>query len=54
MSWKKELSKRQDSFTTMREELDRSILYLLQLGEKFIELDNWKEERFTEVIAHLY
>jgi uncharacterized protein YlxW (UPF0749 family) len=31
----KELSKRQDSFTAMREELDRSRLQLLQLGEKF-------------------
>jgi uncharacterized protein YPO0396 len=50
----KELSKCQDSFTTMREELDKSILQLLQLGEKFIELDNWQEERFTEVTAHLY
>jgi len=24
------------------------------LGEKFIELDNWKYERFTEVTAKLY
>jgi hypothetical protein len=24
------------------------------LGEKFIELDNWQEERFNEVTAHLY
>jgi hypothetical protein len=24
------------------------------LGEKFIELDNWQEERFTKVTAHLY
>jgi hypothetical protein len=47
----KELAKRQDSFTAMREELDRSILHLLQLGKKFIELDNWQEERFTEVTA---
>jgi hypothetical protein len=31
-----------------------SILYLLQLGEKFIELDNWQEERFIEVTSHLY
>jgi hypothetical protein len=38
----------------MREELNKSILYLLQLGEKFIELDNWQEERFTEVTTHLY
>jgi hypothetical protein len=50
----KELSKRQDSFTTMREKLDRSSLQLLQLGEKFIELDNWQEERFTKITAHLY
>jgi hypothetical protein len=38
----------------MREELDKSKLQLLQLGEKFIKLDNWQEERFTEVISHLY
>jgi hypothetical protein len=24
------------------------------LGEKFIEMDNWKEERFTEVTSHIY
>jgi hypothetical protein len=50
----KELSKHQDSFTTMREELDRSILQLLQLEEKFTQLDNWQEERFTEVTTQLY
>jgi hypothetical protein len=49
----KEFSKRQYSFTTMRVELDRSI-QCLQLGDKFIELDNWQEERFTEVTAQLY
>jgi len=37
----------------MRVELDRSI-QCLQLGDKFIELDNWQEERFTEVTAQLY
>jgi hypothetical protein len=26
----------------------------LQLGEKFIELDDWQEERFREVTSHLY
>jgi hypothetical protein len=26
----------------------------LQLGEKFTELDNWQEERFTKVTAQLY
>jgi hypothetical protein len=31
----KELSKHQDSITTMREELNRNILELLQLEEKF-------------------
>jgi predicted nucleic acid-binding Zn-ribbon protein len=49
----KEISKCQDSFTSMREELDKSRFQLLQLGEKFIELDNWQEERFIEVTAHL-
>ena len=24
------------------------------MGEKFIELDNWQEERFTKFIAQLY
>jgi hypothetical protein len=38
----------------MWEELDRSRLYLLQLGEKFTLLENWQDERFTEVIAQLY
>jgi hypothetical protein len=38
----------------MREELDRSRLQLLQLGEKFTQLDNWQEERFTKVTAQLY
>jgi hypothetical protein len=38
----------------MREELDKSRLQLLQLEEKFTQLDNWKEERFTKVTAQLY
>jgi RNA processing factor Prp31 len=38
----------------MREELDESIFQLLQLGEKFIEMDNWKEESFIEVTSHIY
>jgi hypothetical protein len=50
----KEHAKRQDSFTAMREKLDKRRLQLLQLGEKFIELDNFQEDRFTKVTAHLY
>ena len=38
----------------MREKLDRRKLHLLQLGEKFIALDNWQEDRFIEVTTHLY
>jgi hypothetical protein len=49
----KEFSKRQYSFTSMMVELDRNI-QCLQLGDKFIEMDNWQEERFTEVTAQLY
>jgi hypothetical protein len=44
----------QDFFTTMTTELDRSRLQLFQLGEKFTELDNWQEERLTEVTTQLY
>jgi hypothetical protein len=50
----KELAKCQDSFIVMRVESYKSRLHLLQLGEKFIELDNWQDERFNEVIALLY
>jgi hypothetical protein len=38
----------------MRVELGRRKLKLLQLGEKFTQLDNWKDERFIEVFVQLY
>jgi hypothetical protein len=54
MSWRKIFPSTKTPSFTMREELDKSILQLLQLGDKFIELDNWQEERFIEVTSHLY
>jgi len=42
----KEISKHYDSFSSMKAELDRSILQLLQFGGKFTQSDNWKDERF--------
>jgi hypothetical protein len=50
----KEFAKHLNSFTTMREELDKHTLQHLQLEDKFTQVDNWQEERFTEVIAQMY
>jgi hypothetical protein len=35
------------------EDWDKNRVQLVQLGEKVIQLDNWQEERFTQMMAQV-
>jgi hypothetical protein len=44
----------QHPLAIVRADWDKSKVQLVQLGEKVIQLDNWQNERFTQMMAQLY
>ena len=42
------------SLTAIIVDWDKSRVYLVHLGENVIQLDNWKEDRFTHMMAQLW
>jgi hypothetical protein len=50
---KKQIVEHQDSLTTVMENWDKHRVHLAQLGEKVIQLDNWKEDRLTQMMVQL-
>jgi hypothetical protein len=48
---KKKFEEFQDSLTTIRTDWDKHRAQLVYLGEKFIQMDKWQEDRFTQMMA---
>jgi hypothetical protein len=51
--FKKKFEEFQDSLTTVRTDWDKHRAQLVYLGEKVIQMDNWQEDRFTQMMTQL-
>jgi chromosome segregation ATPase len=50
---KKKFKEGQDSLIAVRTDWDKHRAQLVYLGEKVIQMDNWKEDRFTQMMTQL-
>jgi hypothetical protein len=51
--FKKKFEECQDSLTAVRTDWDKHRAQLVYLGEKVIQMDNWQEDRFMQMMMQL-